>query len=614
MNQEKKPGEKIIEPPKLDEILEISTSQDIFLETIQLPFNLMKERYDEDFFEKVLERIFNMKETSKLFKHFVQEGEDRISSKIAYSIFQNSDMKDNALNGMATDEMKKYDYFLHIDEVTGDIKKIRDLWESLTTLKLELSKHDIIFDFYLTGKRTLYNKIGLGSNISPSSIEWIIINPLEKKHVQQLVNDEETFPKNISFENDELKNYFINSVHLSSGGIPRLIEFLWISFKKIVEEKLKTKEEVDMIFLRSFKLIELYARDSDKFILDEELKIPALHFYALSIFCNSFKSNEIIKINEEKFEFQDIISILPFYITKEKNELKIIQSFMYKFLKKNYEENLGILFSLTPNLPSNIFVDSSYLFEIFVLNRLISISQLNLKKKISEMNALPFLHHSFVSQLNLDIDIENNLIFLPQVTSKGKSMESKNLQELNNLKTIKKEEISKIIDLIFSVNKTIIGKPRDRSSSADLIIFQSNSYLMEWQMKFGDQEIGFSSINNEVKKSFVMKDIKSVFIMIAMNLSPELNSLIDEKSGFIEFDEGEYYASTNATYFCHYKDNKFCKFLIPKGIISAPEIKDIKLDKKVKLIVPKNLQIIILNKSGLQELLGISNYDIIKLE
>ena len=196
-----------------------------------------------------------------------------------------------------------------------------------------------------------------------------------------MVNDEETFPKNISFENDELKNYFINSVHLSSGGIPRLIEFLWISFKKIVKEKLKTKEEVDMIFLRSFKLIELYARDSDKFILDEELKIPALHFYALSIFCNSFKPNEIIKINEEKFEFQDIISRLPFYITKEKNELKIIQSFMYKFLRKNYEENLRIIFSLTPNLPSNIFVDSSYLFEIFVLNRLISISQLNLKKK-----------------------------------------------------------------------------------------------------------------------------------------------------------------------------------------------------------------------------------------
>ena len=189
------------------------------------------------------------------------------------------------------------------------------------------------------------------------------------------------------------------------------------------------------------------------------------------------------------------------------------------------------------------------------------------------MNVLPFLHHSFVSKLNLDIDIENNLIFLPQVTSKGKPMESKNLQELNNLKTIKKEEISKIIDLIFSVNKTIIGKPRDRSSSADLILFQPNSYLMEWKMKFGDQKIGFSSINDEVKKSFVMKDIKSVFIMIAMNLSPELNSLIDEKSGFIKFDEGEYYASTSATYFCHYKEKELCKFLLPKGTTSTPRKK-----------------------------------------
>eukprot|EP01080_Neovahlkampfia_damariscottae_P004771 gene4771-8352_t len=462
MNQEK-PVEKIIGPPKLDkEIFEISTSvsQDIFEETIKLPFvnrkkeivsiicrfaknyyyhknhpeswrsiymvvsdqmhgvgkttlakNLLKhapkykkeiienlkssmeERYDEDFFEKTLDRIFNMKNTSNLFEFFFQEGEEKISSQIAYSIFQNSEMRDNALHGMATDEMKKYDYFLHIDEVTGNIEMIRNLWRKLITLKLELSKHNIIFDFYLTGKRTLYNKIGRGSNISPSSIEWILIHPLEKEHVQQLVNDEETFPKNISFENDELKNVFINLVHSSSGGIPRLIEFLWISFKKIGNKILKTEEEMDMIFLHSFKLIELYARDSDKFILDEELKIPALHFYALSIFCNSFKSNEIIKINEEKFEFQDIISRLPFYITKEKNELKIIQSFMYKFLKKNYEKNLGIIFSLTPNLSENIFLDPSYLFEIFILNRLISISQLNLKKKISEMNSLPFLHH-----------------------------------------------------------------------------------------------------------------------------------------------------------------------------------------------------------------------------
>eukprot|EP01080_Neovahlkampfia_damariscottae_P013093 gene13093-8447_t len=456
----------------------------------------MEERYNEDFFEKTLDRIFNMKHTSYLFEFFFQE-EDEISRKIVSAIFENEASEQLALNGKSSDEMKQNDYFLHIDEVTGDIEWIRKLWRKLIVLKLELSKHDIIFDFYLTGKRTLYNKIG--SNISPSSIDWILIHPLEKQHVQQLVNDEETFPKNISFENGELKNVFINLVHSSSGGIPRLIEFLWISFKKIGNNILKTEEEMDMIFLHSFKLIELYARDSDKFILDEELKIPALHFYALSIFCNSFKSNEIIKINEEKFEFQDIISRLPFYITKEKNELKIIQSFMYKFLKKNYEKNLGIIFSLNPDLPEKILVESSYLFEIFVLNRLISISQLNLKKKISEMNALPFLHHSFVSQLNLDIDIENNLIFLPQVTSKGKSFKSKNLQELNNLKTIKKEEISKIIDLVFSVNKTIIGKPRDRSSSADLIIFQPNSYLMEWQMKFGDQEIGLSSINNEVK-------------------------------------------------------------------------------------------------------------------
>ena len=221
--------EKIIKPPKLDEkILENSVSQDIFLETIQLPFvnrkkeivsiicrfvqnyyyqrkfpsswrsicmvvsdqmhgvgkttlakNLLKhapkykkeiienlkssmeERYDEDFFEKTLDRIFNMKHTSNLFEFFFQEGEDKISRKIVSAIFENEVLEELALNGKSSDEMKKYDYFLHIDEVTGDIELIRKLWRKLISLKLELSKHDIIFDFYLTGKRTLYNKVFL---------------------------------------------------------------------------------------------------------------------------------------------------------------------------------------------------------------------------------------------------------------------------------------------------------------------------------------------------------------------------------------------------------------------------------------------------------------------
>lgn len=129
----------------------------------------MKDNYDENFVEETLDRIFNMKHISKLFKFFIQEGEEKISSQIAYSIFENSEMRDNALHGIATDEMKKYDYFLHIDEVTGDIELIRKLWSNLINLKLELSKHDIIFDFYLTGKRTLYNKV---FNYLHNHLDW----------------------------------------------------------------------------------------------------------------------------------------------------------------------------------------------------------------------------------------------------------------------------------------------------------------------------------------------------------------------------------------------------------------------------------------------------------
>ena len=81
--------------------------------------------------------------------------------KIVSALFETDVLEELALQGKSSDEMKRHDYFLHIDEVTGDINKIRSVWRKLITLKLELSKHDIIFDFYLTGKRTLYNKVFL---------------------------------------------------------------------------------------------------------------------------------------------------------------------------------------------------------------------------------------------------------------------------------------------------------------------------------------------------------------------------------------------------------------------------------------------------------------------
>eukprot|EP01080_Neovahlkampfia_damariscottae_P010859 gene10859-3478_t len=147
-------------------------------------------------------------------------------------------------------------------------------------------------------------KIGRGSNISPSSVEWILIHPSEKEHVQQLVNDKETFPKNISFENNELKNYFINLVHLSS------------------------EEEMDMIFLHSFKLIELYARDSDKFVLDEKLKIPALH-------CTSRKKKKtetkVIEISEENKSEEDLL--LQEVFDSVSKSLKILEEFIESDLK-----------------------------------------------------------------------------------------------------------------------------------------------------------------------------------------------------------------------------------------------------------------------------------------
>jgi hypothetical protein len=51
------------------------------------------------------------------------------------------------------------------------------------------------------------------------------LNPLEEEHVKELIDDSE-FPSTIKFENDDIRNYFISKAHISSGGIPRLIEFL----------------------------------------------------------------------------------------------------------------------------------------------------------------------------------------------------------------------------------------------------------------------------------------------------------------------------------------------------------------------------------------------------
>jgi hypothetical protein len=437
------------------------------------------------------------------------------------------------------------------------------------------------------------------------------LNPLEEEHVRELIDDSE-FPSTIKYENNDIRNYFISKAHISSGGIPRLIEFLWLCFKRF-EEFTYTKESIDILFEKSFELILSNARDSDKFCIDsDDLKRSAFYFYALSLYSYTFKSDEIISFSTPKDEkFLDLIPRLPFYIKKkEDGDIQIVRTFMYRFLEQSYRtENQRILFKLTENLES-ILLQKDFIFELFITSRFMSILEIQKGKKISSSESLSFLHGSFVSDLTITFEI-NNIISLPKVTLKGSVFQVTEMKEIDSTCTIQPQSIEALLKVIFETKKNLLGIPREKSSSPDLVFFIENK-LIEFQMKSGKEEIGLSKLEKEIKKSYSpSKSFSSVFVLFAMNLSKELKNLIS-KNSFIRFTEGLYYSSSSGISFYHFLNGEYMGQFDSNGHKYKENLSEVDLSKLLKLTVPKNLEVVVLGEEMLIDFVGEENHKIMK--
>jgi hypothetical protein len=127
--------------------------------------NLKRSIQNEDFIKTTIDRICKMNTIQKNFSSFFWKEDSVRADQIFKHFFKDTNKFELAMSGILDDEMKGFDYFLHIDEVTNYdmsekfVSRIRSLWSLLISIKYEFGKQGVILDFYLTGRTTLLQRV-----------------------------------------------------------------------------------------------------------------------------------------------------------------------------------------------------------------------------------------------------------------------------------------------------------------------------------------------------------------------------------------------------------------------------------------------------------------------
>jgi hypothetical protein len=117
---------------------------------------------NEDFIKTTIDRICKMNTIQISFSSFFWKEDSVRADQIFKNFFRDTNKFELAMRGTLDDEMKGFDYYLHIEEVTNYdgsekfVSRIRSLWSLLISIKNEFGKQGVILDFYLTGRTTLF--------------------------------------------------------------------------------------------------------------------------------------------------------------------------------------------------------------------------------------------------------------------------------------------------------------------------------------------------------------------------------------------------------------------------------------------------------------------------
>jgi hypothetical protein len=423
-------------------------------------------------------------------------------------------------------------YFLHIDEASGKESEIRKVWIQICRLQEHLYSHNGTFLFvYFSGKMTLMNMIGRGTEDSPTSVSWLFLNPLKKEHLtsilQQLSN------KQFKISNEE---YFIQKLYECTGGVPRLVEYVLLVLTK-TQACLETNDEIDYAMdVLIFRAIQKYAPDAVKFSINnpilENIAVQFLLSAQLGIAFDIEGTLEAYNFNNkpEIRKVGDWIVQLPFYVGNTDNGLiRIVGgSYILKLLEEHLEEWYIMRYISHIDHGSALTSTTDLFLKVVLSQRLHYI--------FSNLRQYPdFLKETlFITNQQPTI---SRLITFPKVTQCVKRY-SITLDVINNIEQLNVIDSCQLKEFLVNLPDGTMATLRGESNSADLYI--KIRALLGIQVKSGNESIGFKKLQIEFNKSQL--PLNSIFVMAAMSYSNEVSSLIDSsKNGWIVLDSGIYY-------------------------------------------------------------------------
>jgi len=438
------------------------------------------------------------------------------------------------------DSDQKNSYFLHVDELSCfELDQVYSVWRQLHALRLKLFMNGIFLHLYFSGKQTLFNLIGTGTKSSPTSVKWVILHPLQERYVKEIVQD--IVSQNKLYVTDI--DYFSKQLHYYTCGVPRLIEFVLLILTK-TNAKLETENEIDEVLDQvCFNCIQKHAPDSQKFAIESSMLENAAVQLVLAAqmgvelkFKDELEVIDPITGKKKKDTVQNWLARLPLYLNGSMQSEKVevlTKGYVYRLLKPALENYSAFRYLEKFDTPNASMMKREEVYEMLITHQFFTTAYY-VKKWPS------FLEETKVKQEEMEI---KNTFILPQFTEVAKQLNMK-VFDMNTINQIKAMHPSHLKTVLQKLPQNTLVQVRDQSKSADLYIITGNHVIIGIQMKSGNQEkIGYKNLWEEYEKASLPSN--SIFVMMALKYSKNLNSLIDKQTQYLHLTEGIYYTYSN---------------------------------------------------------------------
>jgi hypothetical protein len=338
-------------------------------------------------------------------------------------------------------------------------------------------------------------------------------------------------------------DYFSKQLHFYTCGVPRLIEFVFLILTK-TNAKLETENEMDEVLDQvCFNCIQNHAPDSQKFsIVSPMLENAAVQLLLAAQMGVELKFKDQLEVidpitgKKKKDTVQNWLARLPLYLngSMQSEKVKVLtKGYVYRLLKPALENYSAFRYLEKFDTLNASMMKKEGVYEMLMTHQFFT--------KAYYLKQWPsFLEKTKVKQEQMEI---KNTFILPQFTEVANQLNMK-LFDITTINQIKAMHPSHLKTVLKKLPQNTLAQVRDQSKSADLYIITGNYVIIGIQMKSGNQEkIGYKNLWEEYEKASLPSN--SIFVMMALKYSKNVNSLIDKQTQYLHLTEGIYYTYSN---------------------------------------------------------------------